>query len=448
MSEYKPNPFGGCRIDSPVATALALAERLKDEVDLIVPLTHLRVPQDEQLCALERFPILLGGHDHFVVDRVAAGTSCHILKCGHDAESFGIVDIRWCDAGKLTIETSIVDASEFQPCPVVSEVIDRHLQVVKMLDGSWLMPIEEELSSKDARTTKPSMGRLLSSVMRDGMGVDMFLLADIRGDTLYLPETHPYLTYRDLVRELAQNNFNVVVKLPGRVVLDLVAHCETLTAAGSNCWNFCYDDRTTVDSSAPAGKLIGSIAGQPFDEERIYSVGLWAMTLEFYRNLVPSLREAVPTLPQEEDGIRDIDLALGRLSVGIWGQIGNFAEVDENSDGLIRQEEVRRALERKLSCPKVSEVMVKNIFSIVDLDHSGHIDRFEYLRLMASLTPQGNLTLDSLKRIGRKVLGAGHENIAVKVFEALHPNRDGKPIHPDERIQNRVQMLQSHTSIQ
>ena len=105
MSEYKPNPLGGCRIDSPVATALALAERLADEVDLIVPMTHLRVPQDEQLCALGRFPILLGGHDHFVVDRVVNG--CRILKCGHDAERFGIIDIRWDDAGHPTAETSL-----------------------------------------------------------------------------------------------------------------------------------------------------------------------------------------------------------------------------------------------------------------------------------------------------------------------------------------------------
>ena len=40
------------------------------------------------------------------------------------------------------------------------------------------------------------------------------------------------------------------------------------------------------------------------------------MTLDFYREFVPSLREAVPTPPDADDGIRDIDLALGRLSVG------------------------------------------------------------------------------------------------------------------------------------
>ena len=118
------------------------------------------------------------------------------------------------------------------------------------------------------------------------------------------------------------------VQLAGHVILDMVAHCESLTAVGSNCWNFCYDDRTVVDAAAPTNRMISLIANEPFNADRIYAVGVWWMTLDFYRQFVPSLREALVVLPLEEDGIRDIDLALGRLSVGIWGQVGDFQSVD------------------------------------------------------------------------------------------------------------------------
>lgn len=70
-----------CDIESPVLAARRLARHLRvnERCDLVIALTHMRVPEDMDVANATtagdgRIDLLLGGHDHEVVRRFAGDT--------------------------------------------------------------------------------------------------------------------------------------------------------------------------------------------------------------------------------------------------------------------------------------------------------------------------------------------------------------------------------------
>jgi len=111
---YRPNAFGGAIIESVVPSAERALERLlpppsasasestddqDPAVDLIIPMTHQGMNEDVEFAdhfGGRRFPIVLGGHDHSVIDATTGGGS-RILKAGMDAQNAIVIDILWPD---------------------------------------------------------------------------------------------------------------------------------------------------------------------------------------------------------------------------------------------------------------------------------------------------------------------------------------------------------------
>lgn len=69
--------------DPPIPTAVAWAERLRSEVDLLIALTHIGFRQDQALAeATSHFDLILGGHSHTVLAEPALVGRTAILQTG------------------------------------------------------------------------------------------------------------------------------------------------------------------------------------------------------------------------------------------------------------------------------------------------------------------------------------------------------------------------------
>ena len=101
-SLYRPVAFGGALYHDSTEDANSAAERLAKELveegaDVVIPLTHQAVKLDKELTAkhLPRVPVVLGAHDHDVVEHDSGG--CFLCKGGMDAVNAAIIDFEWSD---------------------------------------------------------------------------------------------------------------------------------------------------------------------------------------------------------------------------------------------------------------------------------------------------------------------------------------------------------------
>lgn len=90
---------GGLKVADPVKTAAALVPELRKQADVVVAVTHLGLPEDDQLAAkTPGLDLVIGGHTHSVLDRGRAakgpdGRPVLIVQAGENLQALGRVDL-------------------------------------------------------------------------------------------------------------------------------------------------------------------------------------------------------------------------------------------------------------------------------------------------------------------------------------------------------------------
>ena len=80
--------------DDIVVHSKKMCKILKEEknCDMIIALTHMRVPQDKKLAnAVKEIDIILGGHDHIIMKEFI--NNIPVLKCGDNFKTLGVIEI-------------------------------------------------------------------------------------------------------------------------------------------------------------------------------------------------------------------------------------------------------------------------------------------------------------------------------------------------------------------
>jgi len=198
---YRPNAFGGAKIEDPWETAKAYRAKLydTDKVDLVIPLCHLYEPQDEVTCRDFDFPLVISGHDHHTVDRVINGS--RLVKAGSDAHKCAIIDVTWLDPSSPgampdKIDVEIVSVKDWAKDEVLQGKVDGYLSVLSGLKHTQLVPIPRNrrpLSSVGVRGQVTTCGTFLSTQYREAFNagpvsaVDCVLLpgGNVRGGREY-----------------------------------------------------------------------------------------------------------------------------------------------------------------------------------------------------------------------------------------------------------------------
>jgi 5'-nucleotidase len=85
--------------DLPIPTALNLGHELREQVDLLIALTHIGLGEDEKLASHGIYDIILGGHTHAVIEQPRQIGSTWICQGGSHGRYVG--RYTWSD-GELT----------------------------------------------------------------------------------------------------------------------------------------------------------------------------------------------------------------------------------------------------------------------------------------------------------------------------------------------------------
>ncbi|MEQ1765774.1 MAG: 5'-nucleotidase C-terminal domain-containing protein, partial [Pyrinomonadaceae bacterium] len=207
-------------------TARKLVPEMRElGANVIVGLTHLFMHQDKKLTGCADFDLILGGHEHTLLQSSANGTA--IFKMWADAREVGRFDL-FIDkkTGKLqSMDWEIIPITDAIPDdPEFAPVIAKYKALLDQLEvrvGATAVPLDA--LSKSVRTKETDIGNFIADAYRKAVDADIGFVngGSIRADLAYSPGP---LTKRDVLSMLPFNNPIVKVEVSGKTLLDLLEH--------------------------------------------------------------------------------------------------------------------------------------------------------------------------------------------------------------------------------
>jgi len=416
---YSPKAFGGAKILSPFETARKYAELLRPEVDCIIPLTHLSMPDDRRLAAMQLgFPIAVGGHDHDLCHEIVCGQ--HILKMGQDAINIGIVDLTWRgNEPEPFITVQVHESRAYDPHPAIVERIEVHMHVLDRLAEASLtpFPVGVPMSSAEVRKQTATMGVFLCTAAREALSAEccIYKAGYLRGCRDY--DDQVYFTYADLVAEVGLDRVMVVIPVPGSVIADTARFGRTGDRV--NTGEFLqFDNQMAFNESTSS---LERIAGEPVDPDRMYDLAIPFKAIGSIEPLTVWAKANPDLVPDNEQaGVTMPVLLVNYWSATVWLQLGRLLQA-AGPKGPITQADVRGAL-RDLYPAAVCDIMVDNIMAVADTNGDGTISVEELMECALKCAQWSLLDADHDGEISRRDFSGALDTI-LQCPSALSPEQ-------------------------
>lgn len=261
------------------AKKLVREMRIEKKVNAVVGLTHLFMAQDKKLAACADFDLILGGHEHTLLQSSSNGTP--IFKMTADARELGKFNLNFNAKTKrlesfdweiIPVTDKIADAPEFAP---IFEKYRGLLEQLSVRIGAT--SVELDALSQSVRQKETNIGNFVADSYRDAVKADIGFVngGSIRADLTYQPGP---LTKRDVLSILPFNNPIVKVEVTGKLLKQILEHGVARSGPGEDNEPGRFPQvsgvRFTYDPSKPAGSRVSTITvgGQPLDEAKTYSI--------------------------------------------------------------------------------------------------------------------------------------------------------------------------------
>ena len=259
-------------------TAKALVPKMKEAgANTIIGLTHMFMSQDKNVSWCADFDLILGGHEHTLLQSSANGTP--IFKMTADAREVGKFDL-FIDkkTGKMVsmdwriipVNDSIPDAPEFAP------VVAKYKDLIEQLSvkvGATSVPLDA--LSYSSRTKETNVGNFVADAYRNVTGADIGFVngGSIRADLLYNPGV---LTKRDVLSILPFNNPIVKIEVSGKTLMGVLEHGVARSREDNEPGRFPQVSgmKFKFDASKLPGQRIveATVAGKPIDPSALYTI--------------------------------------------------------------------------------------------------------------------------------------------------------------------------------
>jgi 5'-nucleotidase len=260
------------------AAARRLVPRMrKAGANVIIGITHLFMAQDKKLAGCAKFDLILGGHEHTLLQSSANGTP--IFKMWADAREVGKFDLfidkktgklRSMDWQIIPVTDAIPDTPEFAPVYAKYKDLLDKLSVRVGATG-----VELDALSHSVRTKETNIGNFIADAYRKAADADVALVngGSIRADLTYNPGP---LTMRDVLSMLPFNNPIVKVEVSGKLLGDILEHGVARSAEDNEPGRFPQVSGMSFkfDTRKLPGQRVSDImiGGKPLDEKKAYTL--------------------------------------------------------------------------------------------------------------------------------------------------------------------------------
>lgn len=251
--------------------------RMVEKVDAVVGLTHLFMFEDKKLARCAPFDLILGGHEHTLLQSSANGTP--IFKMTADAREAGKFTLNFDRTTKklMSMDWDIIPVNDKIPeDPAFEPVVAKYKDLLERL----AVPVGATAVTLDAlsisnRTKETNIGDFIADAYRKAVGAEIGFVngGSIRADLTYKPGP---LTKRDVLSMLPFNNPIVKIELSGKLLREVVEHSVARSAEDNEPGRFPQISGMsfTFDASKPAGHRVTEIkvGGKPLDGSKMYTL--------------------------------------------------------------------------------------------------------------------------------------------------------------------------------
>jgi len=244
----------------------------------VIGLTHLFMRQDKELAKCAKFDLILGGHEHSLLQSSSNGTP--IFKMTADAREIGRFNFNF-NANAKTLESidweiiPVTDRTE--NAPEFAAVTDKYKDILQKLAepvGATGVPLDALSFSN--RNHETNIGNYIADVYRQATGADVAIMngGSIRADLTY---NAGVLTKRDVLSILPFNNAVVKIEVSGKTLREALEH-GVAKSGGEDTEPGRFPQVSgmnfTFDPNRPPGKRIVEVkvGGKALDEKKIYTL--------------------------------------------------------------------------------------------------------------------------------------------------------------------------------
>ncbi|KAL2866638.1 bifunctional metallophosphatase/5'-nucleotidase [Aspergillus lucknowensis] len=380
-----------CEIESPVDVACRLARhlRVRERCDLVIALTHMRVPEDMAVANATakgdcRVDLLLGGHDHEVVRRfegdtdVIAGNveqgrfiadvevdgmvpdaqgNIRLVKSGTDWRGLSLIRlVLYRDEAGAVVRTTVklrqytdIKAAVAAPVSPPTEIVETLNKIHDRVGGLVQKPLLHSAVAIDSRNSvirrqETNMGNMLADAIRAFYDTDvgLFNSGAIRSDQVQgptVPDGEPMLV-RDIINICPYGNAILVKRATGEIlrlalensVSDKHTDGRFLQISGLRMvasWQRPEGTRVIdVHVEGPDGTL------EPLDPNRTYTVAMPSFIAQGYDGF--TWFATLETVVGEEAAMTDTGLLLTMLGHGEESSDGVYSENGAHALGIER----------------------------------------------------------------------------------------------------------------
>ncbi len=249
----------------------------QEGANTIIGLTHLAMSQDKELAKCAEFDLILGGHEHSLLQ--SASNHTPIFKMTADARELGKFDLF------INKKTGRLEEMDWQIIPVTnktedapefSTVVEKYKDLLqKLAEPIGMTGVELDATSFSSRNKETNIGNFVADSYRNATNADVALVngGSIRADLTYNPGV---LTKRDVLSILPFNNPIVKVEISGKTLRQVLEHGVARSAEDNEPGRFPQISGMsfTFDVSKPAFSRVTEIkiGGQPLDENKTYTL--------------------------------------------------------------------------------------------------------------------------------------------------------------------------------
>ncbi len=260
-------------------TANRIVGRLRtaEKVNAVVGLTHLFMAQDKRLAGCADFDLILGGHEHTLLQSSAFGTP--IFKMTADAREMGKFNLNFDRTTKrlISLDWEIIPVTDEIPdAPEFEKVVDKYRDLLEQL----AVPVGRTSVTLDAlslsnRQKETNIGNFIADSYRDAADADIGFVngGSIRADLIYSPGI---LTKRDVISILPFNNPIVKIEITGDVLMETLEHGVARSAEDNEPGRFPQVSgmKFKFDAAKPAGSRVLEVmvGGEPLDPNKKYTL--------------------------------------------------------------------------------------------------------------------------------------------------------------------------------
>ena len=250
----------------------------------VIGLTHLSMTQDKELARCADFDLILGGHEHTLLQSSSNGTP--IFKMTADARELGRFnlhinkktgEVENMDWEIIPVTDAVDKAPEFKEAAAeFNKAVAKYDSLLKELAAEVGKTTETlDALSFSNRNQETNIGNFIADAYRNAVGADVALVngGSIRADLTYNPGV---LTKRDVLSILPFNNPIVKVEVSGKLLRQVLEHGVARSAEDNEPGRFPQISGMSFkfDVSRPAGNRVTEIlvGGKPLDEKKNYTL--------------------------------------------------------------------------------------------------------------------------------------------------------------------------------